>query len=115
MNIQKTIDNMTIPAGLSKEELFDFCGATFHKLNCNAETFRKAVYKRLMKEQGKIVKQNMLDILIGKYQSRDDMRERMPLFRDGDTLRNIPDSIMGWYGFMAWANDLAMKARVGGA
>ena len=100
---------MTIPTGLSKEELFGFCEATFHNLNCDAETLRTAVCKRLMKEQDKIVMQNMLDMMTGKYQGFDDMRERMPLFRDGDTLRNIPDSIMGWYGFMAWANDLAME------
>ena len=51
------------------------------------------------------IAQNAADIMAGKYRDEADMAARMPLYRNGDKMRNVPDSIMKWYAFTAWLNE----------
>ena len=40
------------------------------------------------------------------------MAVRMPLYRDGETMRNVPEDLMKWYAFMAWLNEKVEKGWV---
>lgn len=66
---------------------------------------REEVVEHLMSLQDAIIAQNAADIMAGKYRDEEDMAARMPLYRDGDTMRNVPDEIMKWYAFTAWLNE----------
>ncbi|MBR3016364.1 MAG: hypothetical protein IKH57_04695 [Clostridia bacterium] len=66
---------------------------------------REEVIEHLMTLQDVIIAQNAADIMAGKYRDEADMAARMPLYRNGDKMRNVPDSIMKWYAFTAWLNE----------
>ena len=68
-------------------------------------SLREEVIEHLMSLQDAIIAQNAADIMAGKYTDEADMEARMPLYRNGDTIRNIPEDIMKWYAFTAWLND----------
>ncbi|MBR3017841.1 MAG: hypothetical protein IKH57_12345 [Clostridia bacterium] len=70
---------------------------------------REEVVEHLMSLQDAIICQNTADVFAGKYKNEADMKARMPLYRDGDTMRNIPDEIMRWYAFTAWLNERTEK------
>ena len=72
-------------------------------------TLRKQVIQHLMEMQDTIIRQNAEDVLTGKYKNEADMKARMPLYHDSDTMRNIPDEIMKWYAFTAWLNERTEK------
>ena len=72
-------------------------------------TLREQVIQHLMEMQDAIICQNTADVFAGKYKNEADMKARMPLYSDGDTMRNIPDEIMKWYAFTAWLNERAEK------
>lgn len=73
---------------------------------------RVKVLEHLMEMQDAIVAQNAADIMAGKYRDEADMAARMPLYRDGDTMRNIPNEIIKWYAFTAWLNERIEKGWV---
>ncbi len=73
---------------------------------------REEVVEHLMELQDAIVAQNVADIMAGKYRNEEDMAARMPLYRDGDTMRNIPEDLMNWYAFTAWLNEKVEKGWV---
>ena len=73
---------------------------------------REEVVEHLMEMQDAIIVKNAADIMEGKYRDEADMAARMPLYRNGDTIRNVPDSIMKWYAFTAWLNEKVERGRV---
>ena len=73
---------------------------------------RVKVLEHLMSLQDAIIAQNAADIMAGKYSDEADMAARMPLYRNGDTMRNVPDEIMKWYAFTAWLNEKVEKGWV---
>ncbi len=73
---------------------------------------REEVIAHLMGMQDAIIAQNAADIMAGKYKDEADMAARMPLYRNGDTMRNVPDEIMKWYAFTAWLNERVEKGWV---
>lgn len=68
-------------------------------------SLREEVIEYLMSLQDAIIAQNAADIMAGKYTDEADMAARMPLYRNSDTIRNIPEDIMKWHAFTAWLND----------
>ena len=73
---------------------------------------RVKVLEHLMEMQDVIIAQNAADIMAGKYWDEADMAARMPLYRDGETMRNVPEEIMKWYAFTAWLNERVEKGWV---
>ena len=66
---------------------------------------RVKVLEHLMELQDAIIAKNAADIRAGKYRDEEDMAARMPLYRNGDEMRNVPESIMKWFSFVAWLNE----------
>ena len=75
-------------------------------------SLREEVIEHLMSLQDAIIAQNAAEIMAGKYTDEADMAARMPLYRNGDTIRNIPEDIMKWYTFTAWLNEKVEKGWV---
>ena len=101
-----SIENLTIPTDLGKDELFAFFKQTYLSQDCTLEELKEAVLSRLLAEQDKIVEKNQKDLMAGKYKDFEDMKARMPLFRDGDKITNVPKDILVWYAFMGWINSV---------
>ncbi len=66
---------------------------------------RVKVLEHLVELQDAIIAKNAADIMAGKYRDEADMAARIPLYRNGDEMRNVPESIMKWYAFTAWLNE----------
>ncbi len=73
---------------------------------------REEVVEHLMALQDAIIAQNAADIMAGKYRDEEDMAARMPLYRDGDSMRNVPEDILKWYAFTAWLNEKVERGWV---
>ena len=100
------LENLSIPTGLSQDQLKGFFKSTYLHQDCTLEELKKAVLSRIMKEQDRIVEKNAADLAAGEYKDFEDMKARMSLFRDGDKLINIPKDILVWYAFMGWINSV---------
>lgn len=101
-----SIETLTIPTDLNEEQLKAFFKKTYLSQDCTLEDLKEEVLKRLMKEQDRIVEKNAADLAAGKYKDFEDMKRRMPLFRDGDKITNVPKDILVWYAFMGWINSV---------
>ena len=100
------LENLTIPTDLNEEQLRAFFKKAYLHQDCTLEELKEEVLSRLLTEQNKIVEKNAADLAAGKYKDVEDMKARMPLFRDGDKLINIPKDILVWYAFMGWINSV---------
>lgn len=70
---------------------------------------RAAVQEHIMDLQERIGIQLIRDVLDGKF-TEDDL-DAMPLFREDNTLYNVPPEVMVWMQFMAWLNEGADPDR----
>ena len=52
-----------------------------------------------------IISQNAANIMVGKYTDEMETTASMLLYRNSDTMRNIPEYTMKWYAFAAWLNE----------
>lgn len=109
--IKEQLDRFKFPSTFtgSKEDYVALIAVLLYQ---GADVFelREALADKLMEVQQKIIMQNAIDLMSGKYRSVEDMEERMPLYKkeypDGSAqMLNVPDEFMQWASFIGTLNE----------
>ncbi len=65
------------------------------------DKLREAIDDKVVQMSDELRLQFLQDVLSGKIKDI----TQMPLYRDGDSVRNIPDNFAPWLSFIVWLNE----------
>lgn len=71
------------------------------KTRADIDKLREAVDDKIVQMSDELRMQTLQDLMSGKIKDI----TQVPLYRDGNSIRNIPDNFAPWIGFIAWLNE----------